>query len=217
MIVDARTYTVSPGQMPAYLKHVEENGYPLQKKHGYELAGYFTVETGELNKAAHYWKYESAAARQEIRASLAADPEWAEYLKVGRAMLTHQENRLLTATDVVEPFAFMGNGSPKGFVDERTYSITYAQVPNYVEVTKALASPIIKDAGWQLLGYFSSVTGRISQVVHLWYWDSHAQREELQAKATADPRWPIYQAGNGHRVIDQHNRYLLPTSFSPIK
>ncbi|MBS29319.1 MAG: hypothetical protein CL566_10435 [Alphaproteobacteria bacterium] len=217
MIIDARTYTTRPGQMPAYLKHVEENGYPLQKKHGYELAGYFTVETGALNKAVHYWKYESAAARQEIRASLAADPAWADYLRVGREMLVEQENRLLQTTDVVEPFAFTGNGSPQGFVDERTYSITYTQVPNYVEVTKALAAPIIKDHGWQLLVYCSSATGRIGQVVHLWYWDSHAQREAAQTAATADPRWPIYQAANGHRVIDQHNRYLLPVSFSPIK
>ncbi len=39
MIVDARTYTIAAGQTPAYLKNVEENGYPLQKKHGFDLAG----------------------------------------------------------------------------------------------------------------------------------------------------------------------------------
>ena len=38
-----------------------------------------------------------------------------------------------------------------------------------------------------------------------------------QAKAVADPGWAVYQAGNGHRVIDQKNRYLVPTKFSPIK
>ncbi len=104
---------------------------------------------------------------------------------------------------MVEPFAFMGNGSPKGFIDERTYTIAYTQVPNYVEVTKALAKPIIDDAGWQLIGYFSSITGKINQVVHLWYWDSQGDREERQMKAVTDPRWQLYQAANGHRVIDQ--------------
>jgi len=40
--------------MPAYLKRVEEIGLPIQKRHGFELAGYFTVETGQLNRVVHY-------------------------------------------------------------------------------------------------------------------------------------------------------------------
>ena len=44
MIVDARTYTLRPGATPAYLKNVEEVAYPIQKKHGFDLKGYFTVE-----------------------------------------------------------------------------------------------------------------------------------------------------------------------------
>ena len=217
MIVDARTYAIKPGQMPAFLKNVEEVGQPLQRKHGFEPAGYYTVETGEINSVVHYWKWENAQVRQDCRASLYADPEWTEYRAGSADKLVSQSNRLLAATDVVEPFAFMGNGSPTGFVDERTYTVTYAQVPNYVAVTKAMAWPIIEDSGWQLIGYFSSITGKINQVVHLWYWDSQGQREERQAKAVSDPRWPLYQAANGHRVVDQQNRYLVPTSFSTVK
>lgn len=217
MIVDARTYTVKPGQLPAYLKSVEEEGYPIQQKHGFDLAGYFTVETGGLNKVVHYWKWENAKVRQEVRASLYADPDWTEYRKGNAEKMVEQENRLWMATDIVEPFVFSGNGSNMGFVDERTYTLQYAQVPNYVEVTKALAWPIIEDSGWQLIGYFFSITGTINQVMHMWYWDSHGQREECQAKAVSDPRWPIYQAGNGHRVLKQENRYLVPTAFSPIR
>ena len=217
MIVDARTYSVQHAEMPAYLKRVEDVGLPLQKKYGYDLAGYFTVETGQLNRVVHYWKWENAAERQEKRRALNADPEWNAFRQSNAAFYTAQENRLLTATDVVEPFAFKGNGSELGFVDERTYTISYGQVPHAVELTKKLAKPIIERAGWQLLGYFASVTGTINQVVHLWYWDSHAQREELQAKAVADPGWAVYQAANGHRMLKQENRYLVPTHFSPIR
>jgi hypothetical protein len=217
MIVDARTYSIQPSEMPAYLKRVEEMGLPIQKKHGFELAGYFTVETGQLNRVVHYWKWKNAAERQEKRAALNADPDWAQYRKANAGVFLAQENRLLTATDVVEPFAFKGNNSPLGFVDERTYTITYAQVPQCVALTKKLAKPIIDRAGWQLIGYFASVTGTINQVVHLWYWDSHAQREALQAKAVSDPDWAVYQAANGQRMLKQENRYLVPTSFSPIR
>ena len=217
MIVDARTYTIRAGKMPTYLKSVEEIGTPLQKKHGFNLRGYFTVETGGLNKAVHYWEWENAQVRQDCRESLYNNPDWTEYRKGNTENIIEQENRLLQATDVVGPFAFMGNGSKQGFVDERTYTIQYTQVPNYIAITKALAKPVVDRAGWQLIGYFFSITGTINQVVHLWYWDNHAQREASQAAAVADPGWPLYQAGNAHRVIDQQNRYLVPTSFSPIR
>lgn len=217
MIVDARTYTILPGKMSAYLKTAEEIGLPIQKKHGFNLRGYFTVETGGLNKAVHYWEWENAQARQDARDSLNADPDCTEYRRLNSENIAAQDNRLLQATDIVEPFAFMGSGSKQGFVDERTYTITYAQVPQYIAITKALAKPIVDDSGWRLIGYFFSITGTINQVVHLWYWDNHGQREACQTKAVTDPRWAVYQAGNGHRVVDQNNRYLVPTSFSPIQ
>jgi hypothetical protein len=217
MIVDARTYTVNPGKLPAYLKHVEDNAVPLQAKYGFRQRGYYTVETGGLNKVVHFWEWENAQERQDQRNALNADPAWTDYRKGSAEMIAAQENSLWAATDVVAPFAFMGNGSPNAFVDERTYTITYAQVPNYVAITKALAKPIIEDAGWQLIGYFFSITGTINQVKHLWYWDDQAQREAGQAKAVTDPRWAIYQAGNGHRVVKQENRYLVPVSFSTVK
>jgi hypothetical protein len=217
MIVDARTYTIQPAELPGYLERVEEMGLPLQRKHGFELAGYFTVETGQLNRVVHYWKWANAGERQERRRALYADPEWTEFRKANGPIFVSQENRLLTATDVVEPFAFSGNGSELGFVDERTYTITYGQVPFCVALTKKVAWPIIERAGWQLIGYFASVTGTINQVVHLWYWDSHAQREERQAKAVSDPDWPVYQSANGQRMLRQENRYLVPTGFSPIR
>ncbi len=80
-----------------------------------------------------------------------------------------------------------------------------------------MAYPITKGAGWQLIGYFTSVTGTVNQVVHLWYWDSHAQRDELVTATQSNPEWPIYQAANGPRIERQESRYLVPTAFSPLK
>ena len=217
MIVDARTYTVAAGKTAEFLDKYEHNGLPLQRKHGFELAGYFMVETGLLNQVVHYWKWDSAAHRQECRQSLYNDAEWGEYRKTNASVIVEQYNRLLAGTDVVEPFAFMGNGSELAFVDERTYTITYPQVPAFIELTKKLAYPITGGAGWQLIGYFTSITGTVNQVVHLWYWDSQAQREELQAAVVSNPDWPVYQAGNGVHMEKQESRYLVPTSFSPLK
>jgi hypothetical protein len=217
MIVDARTYTIAAGKMADFLETYSNNGLPLQRKHGFDLAGYFTVETGLLNQAVHYWKWDSAAHRQECRRSLYNDPEWGEYRKTNSSVIVEQFNRLLAGTDVVEPFAFTGNGSELAFVDERTYTITYPQVSAFIELTKKLGYPITDGAGWQLIGYFTSITGTVNQVVHLWYWDSQTQREELQAAVVGNPNWPAYQAANGMRMEKQESRYLVPTSFSPLK
>ena len=54
MIIDARTYTIAAGKMNYFLDTYESNGLPLQYKHGFDLAGYFTVETGPLNQVVHY-------------------------------------------------------------------------------------------------------------------------------------------------------------------
>lgn len=35
--------------------------------------------------------------------------------------------------------------------------------------------------------------------------------------AVTDPEWPAYQAANGSRMERQESRYLVPTSFSPLK
>ena len=218
MIVDARTYTIAAGKINDYLSNYSTNGLPLQRKHGFDLAGYFTVETGALNQVVHYWKWESAAHRQDSRQELNKDPEWIDYRSSNsEGVIVSQKNRLLMATDIVEPFNFSGTGSEKSFIDERTYTLSYAQAPAYVEITKKLAMPIIEKAGWKLLGYFTSITGTINDVVHLWYWESQEQREKLQPIVTNDPGWQIYQAANGHRIQKQENRYLISSDFSPIK
>ena len=43
MIVDARTYTIAAGKVNDYLSNYSSNGLPLQRKHGFDLAGYFRV------------------------------------------------------------------------------------------------------------------------------------------------------------------------------
>ena len=125
MIVDARTYTVAAGRTAEYLDKYENNGLPLQ--------------TGPLNQVVHYWKWDSAAHRQECRRALYQDPEWTEYRKSNSAgIIVEQFNRLLAATDVVEPFAFTGTGSDLAFVDERTYTITYPHPARRLAVDRLL-------------------------------------------------------------------------------
>ena len=71
-------------------------------------------------------------------------------------------------------------------IDERTYTCHPGKVKAFLEVYERLAKPI----QWPLLGdpigFFVSDIGTLNQVVHMWRYDSMADREQRRAKlATA--------------------------------
>lgn len=97
MIIDHRTYTLYPGKIPEFLKVYEEKGYPLQLKYiGQPVGWYVSMDIGELNQVVHMWGYEDLADRAAKRAALAADPAWAEYLKLGMPFMMKMENKILS-------------------------------------------------------------------------------------------------------------------------
>jgi hypothetical protein len=97
MIIDLRTYTMVPGRLKAFLELYEREGLPVQRKHQGNPIGYFVTEIGTNNQVVHMWGYESLADREQRRAALEADPEWAAYrAKSGSAgNVQHQENKIL--------------------------------------------------------------------------------------------------------------------------
>lgn len=104
MIIDHRTYTLHPGNLPAFLKIYEEKGLPIQRQHlGDPVGWYVSMDIGELNQVIHMWRYDDLADRAERRAKLAAEPAWQEYLKQGMPLLQHMENKILTAAPFFKP------------------------------------------------------------------------------------------------------------------
>lgn len=98
MLLDVRTYKTFPGRLQAQLELYRKYGYPVQLRYIGEPLCYAAAESGELNTITHVWVYESAADREEKRARMAKDPDWAVYLaesaKAGN--LISQENCLMT-------------------------------------------------------------------------------------------------------------------------
>ena len=217
MIVDERTYTTQHGRMPAYLDALRDLALPAMKSVGYDCAGIFTSESGMLNQVVHYWKWQSQGQRQEVSQALYGSKEFAEYRKAAAGMLLTQENRLLEATDLCVPFAMKGGAGKMAIVDARTYTLTYGSVAGYVEAFRTFGLPVTNKHGWPLLGYFYTASARLHQVVHLWYWESHAVREKTLAATAADPAFGSYRSHVAHRLIAQENRILVPVPFSPFK
>jgi hypothetical protein len=54
-------------------------------------------------------------------------------------------------------------------------------------------------------------------VVHLWGYDSLAERERRRALLAADPEWQDYLKQSPDIIVKMENRILVPAPFSPIK
>lgn len=98
MIVELRTYSLKPGTVAAFLAHYQRDGLPLQARYLGEPIGFFTSDTGMLNRVIHLWGYRDAADREARRAALLGDEAWQAFLRESAAAgyLVSQESVLLT-------------------------------------------------------------------------------------------------------------------------
>lgn len=98
MLLDVRKYKCKPGRLQAQLELYKKYGYAVQVRYLGEPLCYAVTETGELNAITHIWVYESAADREEKRARMVKDPDWAVYVAENAkgGHLFSQENELMT-------------------------------------------------------------------------------------------------------------------------
>ena len=100
MIVDHRTYTIAPGNMPKYLELYKKRGLPLQLKHlGHCVGWYVSMDIGALNQVVHLWAYSDLNDRAERRANLMKEQAWLDFLADAMPLLQSMENKILSATD----------------------------------------------------------------------------------------------------------------------
>jgi hypothetical protein len=109
MIIEERMYTLHPGAMRSFLEMVENEGLAIQKGYLGVPLGYFTTETGELNKVIHLWQFDSMGDRELKRARLAQDSRWAAFVGKVLPLIVHMENRVLVPT----PFSSIGGHKPQ--------------------------------------------------------------------------------------------------------
>lgn len=95
MLIEQRTYTLSPGALPQFLAAYESLGFPAHRDVYERLLGYFTTETGTLNQIVQLWAFDSFEDRSARRQRLQGDARWREYLQKVQGLVVQQESRLL--------------------------------------------------------------------------------------------------------------------------
>ena len=100
-------------------------------------------------------------------------------------------------------------------LEERIYTFKPGTLPEFLAMyekegfethTKYLGKP---------LGYFTTDIGPLNQLVHMWGYESHVDRNERRAKLYADPHWQAFVPKTAKFIDRMENKILVPTSFSP--
>ena len=97
MIFEMRTYQIKVGMTQRYVTQFEEKGLPIVSRYC-KLVGYWTAESGPLNRVIHIWEFDSVEHRSEARARWWQDREWLdEYIPLALPLVESQESVILTA------------------------------------------------------------------------------------------------------------------------
>lgn len=99
-------------------------------------------------------------------------------------------------------------------VDHRTYAVKPGRLNDYLKLYEAEAYPLqLKYLGRNVGWYTSNDIGPLSQVVHMWAYDSLADREARRNALAADPAWGAFLAKAMPMLDAMENKILRPTSF----
>jgi NIPSNAP len=104
-------------------------------------------------------------------------------------------------------------------VDLRIYKCKPNRMNEWVALYKEMAWPLQQKYLGRCLGWFTTLEGELNCVVHLWAYDSQADREARRSAMVNDPAWQAFLKRGGERglLVSQENRILRPTDFSPVQ
>ncbi len=102
-------------------------------------------------------------------------------------------------------------------VEERIYTLHPGKAPEFLKLYEeeglAIQTPILGN----LVGYFSTDIGPLNQVIHMWGFKDHAERDSRRAAMMGDPAWQAFVKKIRPLIVTQENKILIPAPFSPIR
>jgi hypothetical protein len=102
-------------------------------------------------------------------------------------------------------------------IEHRVYKLYPGKVPEFLRLYETSGLEIHKRILGNLLGYFTSVSGKLNHVVHLWGFEDYEDRARRRAELAANEDWKKCVVTLTPLLIEQESWLLAPTSFSPIR
>ncbi|SEC98462.1 NIPSNAP family protein [Bradyrhizobium erythrophlei] len=99
--------------------------------------------------------------------------------------------------------------------DHRTYTIKPNQLPKFLATYERLAFPLQRKYLGEPYGFFFTHIGQLSRVVHLWQYESLADREQRRDAMEADTEWHAYRRVviEEDTVVNLENQILKAAPF----
>ena len=102
-------------------------------------------------------------------------------------------------------------------VEERSYHVYTGKLPELVRLYAEEGTHVQQEHLGNLIGAFTVDVGDVSTIVHLWGYESYAERERRRALLQADQRWKDFLTRIQPLIHTQRTRMLLPTPYSPVR
>jgi hypothetical protein len=100
-------------------------------------------------------------------------------------------------------------------VEQRIYTLKPGKTAAYLTLYREKGFEIQTRHLGRLLGYYTSEFGPLNQIIHIWAYEDHADRERRRAALFADQRWMEVVGSLYEMIAQMENRLLTPTAFSP--
>jgi hypothetical protein len=102
-------------------------------------------------------------------------------------------------------------------VEERDYHVFTGKLNELVGLYEAEGIELQQRYLGRLVGAFTTDVGPLSTYTHLWAYDSYDERLRRRTELQADDDWKAFLVRIQPLIHTQHNRILIPTSFSPLR
>lgn len=102
-------------------------------------------------------------------------------------------------------------------LDVRTYKIRPGCMAQHLALYEQLGyAAQVRHIG-EPLCYASAESGEMNTIVHIWVYESAADREQKRARMMQDPEWKNYLTENAKAgfLIEQKTSLMTPASFAP--
>ena len=98
-------------------------------------------------------------------------------------------------------------------VDHRTYTLRPGALPEYMAKYEQQALKIQMKHLGRLVGYWFTEIGPLNQIVHVWAYESLAERDERRAKMAADPEWQAWLKVTPTLIVTMENKVMKEMPF----
>ncbi len=102
-------------------------------------------------------------------------------------------------------------------LDVRTYRCKPGTIKAHLELYEKMGKAAQSRHLGQPFAYLTTETGNPNEYIHIWMYESAADREQKRAGMQADPDWNAYLAASAELGALEHqdNKLMRPVEFYP--